>query len=198
MAAALTKHLQIPRPPIAIYMTNKALPLSFFLLPILLPALARAQTDLLILEDRGSQVRTYTVGTDLEMRTIYNQWFQGMITGMSHDSIFLDGMAFNYKEIGAVRIAHVNFSNTVLSTGMMAAAGGILVLGAVNGLYRHDPAKRWYTPSGLITGTILLVGGFVLSRTRSGVYTIGKKYKLQYLVLGAERQTSALPISPSQ
>jgi hypothetical protein len=180
---------------------NKLLPGSFFLLSFLLPALVRAQADLLVLENRGSQVRTYTVGTDLEMRTIYNQWFGGMITGMSHDSVFVNGMGFGYKEIAAVRIKHINFSNTVLSTGMMVAAGGVLVLGAVNGLYRSDPPKSWYTSSGLITGAVLLVGGFALSRTRSGVYTIGKKYQLQYLQLGADqpaKKTPALPLSPSQ
>jgi hypothetical protein len=179
---------------------NKTLILSFFLIPVLLPFFGRAQTDLLILENHGSQVRTYTVGTDLEMETIYQQWFQGMITGMSHDSVFVNGMAFDYKEIAAVRISHINFSNTVLSTGMMVAAGGIFVLGAVNGLYRGDPAKSWYTTSGLVTGAVLLAGGFVLSRTRSGIYTIGKKYTLQYLVLGADnpgKKTSTLPIVPS-
>ena len=78
---------------------NKTLILSLFLLPVL----SRAQTDLLILQHNGSEVRTYTVGTDLEMRTIYDQWFQGPITGMSHDSVFVNGMGFSYKEIGAIR-----------------------------------------------------------------------------------------------
>ncbi len=176
---------------------NKILFLSLILLPIL----SRAQTDLLILQHNGSEVRTYTVGTDLEMRTIYNQWFQGPITSMSHDSVFVNGMGFGYKEIGAIRISHINFSNTVLSTGMMVAAGGILILGAVNGAYRGDQAKSWYTSSGLITGAVLLVGGFALSRTRSGLYTIGKRYKLQYLQLGVDKpgnNASTLPISPSQ
>jgi len=145
----------------------------------------------------GLQVRTYTVGTDLEMQTIYNQWFQGTITGMGNDTVFVNGLPFHYKEIATVRIRHPNFSNTVLSSGMMAAAGGILVLGAVNGLYRSDPPKDWYTGSGLVTGAALLVGGYVLTRTRSSTYTIGKKYKLQYLVLGAGRKGPPLPIAPS-
>jgi len=174
---------------------NKAILLFFFLSPFF----AKAQTDLLILQKNGSEVRTYTIGTDLEMQTIYHQWFQGTITDMHHDSISVNGLPFSYTEIAAVRIRNSNFSNTVLSTGMMVAAGGIIVLGGVNGLNRTDPPKDWYTPTGIALGAGLLAGGYALSRTRSKTYTIGKKYKLQYLVLGADKKGPAtLPIAPSQ
>jgi hypothetical protein len=173
---------------------NKTILLCLFLAPFLV----KAQTDLLILEKNGSQVHTYTTGTDIEMQTIYNQWFQGTITDMHNDTVSVNGLPFSYKEIATIRIRHLNFSNTVLSTGMMVAAGGILVLGAVNGLYRSDPPKDWYTGSGLVTGAVLLVGGYALSKTRTSTCTIGKNYKLQYLVLGAGNKGSALPIAPSQ
>jgi hypothetical protein len=174
---------------------NKAILLSFLLFPFL----ARAQNDLLILEKHGMQIRTYTIGTDLEMRTVYDQWFQGTITDMHHDTVYVNGLPFSYKEIANVRIRRADFSNTVLSAGMMVAAGGIFVLGAVNGLYRKDAPKDWYTSSGLVTGAALLVGGFLLSKTRSRTYPIGKKFQLQYMVIGADKKSapSILPISPS-
>jgi hypothetical protein len=168
----------------------------------LLPLTVSAQTDLLILEKNGSQIRTYTTGTDIEMQTIYNQWFQGTITEMRNDTVSVNGLPFSYKEIATVRIRHANFSNTVLSTGMMAASVGGFILGGVNGLNRSDPPKDWYTGTWVVTGAALLVGGYALTRTRSSTYTIGKKYQLQYLVLGAGKKTPgqapALPISPSQ
>ena len=169
---------------------------AIIIFSFLLPFLAEAQTDLLILGSGGREVRTYTTGTDITMKTIYDQWFDGTITDMRHDSVFVNGLPFHYKEIAAIRIVHTNFSNTVLSAGMMVAGGGIFVLGAVNGLYRGDKSKDWYTASGLFTGAALVTVGFLLTKTRKSVYRIGGKYRLDYLVLGAEKKTTA-PAAPA-
>jgi hypothetical protein len=163
---------------------NKLVILLFFCIPFF----AEGQTDLLILKKRGKQVYTYTVGSGLAMKTIYNQWFEGMITDMRHDSIMISGQAFHYKEIAAIRLSHVNFSNTVLSAGMMVAGGGIFVLGAVNGLYRKDSSKDWYTTSGLITGAACLVGGYLLTKTRVTTCNVGRKYQIDYLVLNTNKK----------
>lgn len=174
---------------------NKAIIIFFFLFPFI----AEAQTDLLILRSKGGEVRTYTTGTDITLKTIYDQWFDGAITDMRHDSVFVNGLPFHFKEISAIRIAHTNFSNTILSAGMMVAGGGIFVLGAVNGLYRGDKSKDWYTASGLVTGAALLTVGYLLTKTRKSVYHIGGKYQLDYLVLGAEKKpTATTPVAPSQ
>jgi len=151
------------------------------------PFLAKAQTDLLILKKRGMHVTTYTTGSELVMETVYQQWFQGTITDMRHDSIFLNGIAFHYKEIATLKARHINFSNTILAAGMMVAGGGIFVLGAVNGLYRKDNSKDWYTRSGLITGGALLAGGFLLTKTRSKQYHLGRRFKLEYLSLNPNK-----------
>jgi len=158
---------------------NKLIILVLFIFP----EFSKAQSDLLVLKKRGMHVATYTIGSELTMQTIYNQWFLGTITDMRNDSVFVNGIPFHYKEIAGIRESHINFSNTVLSAGMMVAGGGIFVLGAVNGLYRGDKTKDWYTSSGLITGGILLAGGFLLSKTRSKTYHIGKKFQVEYLVL---------------
>jgi hypothetical protein len=178
---------------------NKATIIAAILFLSLYPFLAKAQTDLLILEHHGMQTRTYTIGTDIDMQTIYNQWFQGTITDMRHDSVFVNGLPFHYKEISTIRIMHSNFANTVLADGMMVAGVGGYVLGAVNGAYRHDAPKDWYTGSWLVTGAALIVGGFLLTRTRTRIYHIGKKYQLQYMVLNPDKKGTApaLPISPS-
>ena len=153
------------------------------LLFCLIPFVASAQTDLLVLKKRGALIHTYTVGDALNMKTIYGQWFNGVITGMKHDTVFVNGMGFHYKEIETVRRTHLNFGNTLLPAGMFVAAGGILILNAVNGALRHDKAATWYTHSAVITGISLAVGGFVLTRTRRSTYHIGHKFKLDYLEL---------------
>jgi len=159
----------------------------------LIPFITKAQTDILVLKKRGAHVRTYTVGDELNMETIYHQWLTGTITEMRHDSIFLNGMAFHYKEIRTIRRTHYNFSNTVLPYGMIAAAGGILVLNAVNGAYRHDKAKDWYTHSSVITGISLLVGGFLLTRTTRSTYHLGHRFKLDYLELNFKKKPASAP-----
>jgi hypothetical protein len=161
---------------------------SIIALVLLWPAVSNAQNDLLILQKRGKEIRTYTVGVPINMRSVYDQWFDGQITDMRHDSVFVNGIGFHYKEIAAIRIVHSNFSNSVLAAGMMVSGAGIFILGAVNGLYRGDKSKDWYTTSGLITGAGLLVGGFLLTRTRASVYTIGNRIKLTYLVLGSDKK----------
>jgi hypothetical protein len=174
---------------------NKAIIILFFLLPFV----AEAQTDLLVLRNGGSEIRTYTTGTDITLKTIYDQWFDGAITDMRHDSVFVNGLPFHYKEIAAIRITHTNFSNTILSAGMMVAGGGIFVLGAVNGLYRGDKSKDWYTGSGLVTGAALVTVGYLLTKTRKSIYHIRGKYQLDYLVLGVEKKpTGPAPVAPNQ
>ncbi|HEX9514473.1 MAG TPA: hypothetical protein VF939_28465 [Puia sp.] len=167
---------------------------SILFLFFCIPFFTQAQTDVLILKKRGMEVRTYTIGSELMMKTIYNQWFQGSITNMRHDSIFINGLPFHYKEIAGIRTTHLNFGNTLLPGFMMVVGGGTFVLGAVNGLYRGDKSKDWYTTSGLISGGVLLVGGYLLTKTRVKNYRIGGKFTLDYLVIG--RDPSSPPRQP--
>lgn len=157
------------------------------LLFFILPFVVSAQTDILVLKRKGANVATYTIGSELTMQTVYNQWFHGYISDMRHDSIVINGIAFHYKEIAAVRRDRYNFGNTIAATGMMIAGGGIFLLGAVNGLYRKDNSKDWYTTSGLITGAALGVGGFLLTKTRHKTYHMGRRFSMEYLVLNPNK-----------
>ena len=158
-----------------------------------IPFIAKAQTDILVLKKRGAHVRTYTVGDPIDLETVYHQWLNGTITELRHDSIYLNGMAFHYKEIRAIRRSHYNFGNTVLPYGMMAAGAGIFVLNAVNGAYRHDKAKDWYTRSSVITGASLLVGGFILTRFTRTTYHLGHRFRLEYLELNFRKPPASKP-----
>jgi hypothetical protein len=152
-----------------------------------MPFGVKAQTDILVLKKNGMHVRTYTTGSQMTMKTIYDQWFSGMITNMRHDSVYLNGMPFHFKEIAAIHVLRINFANTILAGGMLVSGGGIFLLGAVNGIYRGDDSKDWYTTSGLITGGALLIGGFLLTRTHNKNYRIGRKFALEYLTLNPNK-----------
>jgi len=143
----------------------------------------RAQTNLLVLEKNGNNVTTYSTGMNIRMETIYHQWFDGAITAMRNDSIFVDGFPFHYKEIEALRKERKIHSKTTGAL-LMIAGGGVLLLGAVNGLYRGDKTSTWFTATSYITAGALLGGGYLLTKGHYREYRLGKKYTLQYIPLG--------------
>jgi hypothetical protein len=155
--------------------------LAFLLL--LLPVCSFSQTDLLMLKKNGQHVITYSEGMEINMETIYQQWFEGTISAIRHDSIFLDGTPFHYKEIMAIQRQRKGLNYKADGIILMAAGGAWLVIGAVNGLYRGDPANTWITPAGYIIAGTLIAGGFALTRLETKKYVIGKKYTLEYLNL---------------
>jgi hypothetical protein len=147
----------------------------------IIPFLGHAQRDILILQKRGMHVRAYTIGDELTFRTIYDQWFTGVIDDMRHDTVYINGQAFSYKEIDAIQRLR---KGSTLGKTMMIAGGGFFAIGAVNGLLRKDAAKDWYTTSGYIIGGSLLAGGLLLTEMKSKYYHLGGKYKLLYLQIG--------------
>jgi hypothetical protein len=160
-------------------MTPKLLILVFCLIPFL----SHAQHDVLILQKRGAHVHAYAIGDPFVFKTVYGQWFSGTIEDLHHDSIYINGLAFHYKEIGAIR----NFkggSGGHLGAEAMIAGVGFLAIGAVNGALRHDPAGQWYTTSGWLIGGTLIAGGFLLTQLKGKNYNLGGRFKLQYLQIG--------------
>ncbi|MBS1917862.1 MAG: hypothetical protein JST87_16445 [Bacteroidetes bacterium] len=142
-----------------------------------------SQNDVLMLEKKGDRLMTYGAGSLISLKTIYNQWFTGEIEDLRHDTIYINGQAFNYKEVSAVKIEgrKLNYSNDGFI--LMEAGVGVLLLGAVNGLYRGDQAKDWYKTSSFIVSGALLLVGYLLIRSRSKTYNLGKKFKLEYLTI---------------
>jgi hypothetical protein len=162
-------------------MPRKLLILFFYCIPFL----SQAQNDVLILQKRGMHVKAFTVGDQLTFKTVYGQWFSGTIDDLHHDTVYINNLAFSYKEIAAIRKLKGGSS---LGPLMMIAGGGFMVIGAVNGLLRSDPPKDWYTTSGYIIGGALLVGGFVLSKMGGRDYNLGGRFKLQYLQISKDRR----------
>jgi hypothetical protein len=149
---------------------------------------AQAQTDVLVLEKNGENVKTYAAGMEITMETIYNQWFTGTIDAIRHDSLFINGSSFHYKEIAMIRRERTKINYQTDGSLLMVAGAGVLLLGTVNGIYRKDPAKKWFTPAGFITAGSLLLLGFFVRKSQFQKYRIGKKFTLQYLALSAEKK----------
>jgi hypothetical protein len=154
-----------------------------------IPSCIHAQSDdILILKKNGANLKTYTTGLYFTMQTIYDQWFEGTITAIRNDSVFLNGLPFHYKEISAIRRERTNLNYATDGTILMLAGGGLLLLGAVNGLLRGDAAKDWYTPANFIVAGTLLAGGFLLRKARFKKYFLGKKYVLEYFTLNPNKK----------
>ena len=149
---------------------------------------SEAQTDVIILEKNGENVKTYAAGVEITMETVYNQWFTGTIELLRNDSIFINGMPFHYKEIASIRRERTSINYQTDGSLLMVAGGGVLLLGAVNGLYRHDKASTWFAPASFITAGSFLILGFLIRKSQFKTYHIGKKYSIQYLALSAGKK----------
>jgi hypothetical protein len=147
-----------------------------------------AQTNVVILEKNGENVKTYAAGVEITFETIYHQWFQGVITAVRHDSVFINDYPFHYKEIATIKAERKGLNYTADGVILMAAGGGVILLNAVNGAYRGDKAKSWYTSGSIITAAALLVVGFLLTKSQFKTYHLGKKYTLEYLALDLDKK----------
>ena len=161
---------------------------KYFLVFCILPFCSFAQTDVLELKKHGANQKVYTPGMSLTMETIYQQWLDGTITAIRNDSVFLNGIPFHYKEIRTIRTERKKLNYKTDGTILLVAGGGVLLLGAVNGMYRGDPINSWYKPSGFITAGALIALGLLMRRAAYQKYSLGKKYTLVYLSVGANKK----------
>jgi len=162
--------------------------LVFFLFPLFAIAQPAPQSDdVFEILKNGAHEKTFSTGMYLSIQTVYDQWLEGFITAIRHDSIFLNSTPFHYKEIVGIKIARTKLNYTTDGILLMVAGGGVLVLGAVNGLYRGDAPKDWYAPASYITAAALIVLGYILLKSKYKKYTFGKKYTLQYLELNPNK-----------
>ncbi|HYE56347.1 MAG TPA: hypothetical protein VD996_15970 [Chitinophagaceae bacterium] len=181
---------------------NKASLLILFLLAF---TALHAQNNALILQKKGRTQKTYFAGHFIALQTKQGNYADGIITRITNDSLYIrhfdiektfteyGGIYFdtafryttsiNVKDIGAI-MRQINSSNRNRNAKLlMIAGGGVLVLGAVNGIYRKDPPRDWYQPSSYISAGALLGGGLLLSRAAKRQMTLGKKYSIKILPL---------------
>src|ERR1700721_2121107 len=107
---------------IFLYETSITIMKPFFLVFSLLPLYSLAQSDdIVILKRHGANIKTYTQGLYFTMETIYDQWFDGTITAIRNDSVFLNGLPFHYKEISAIRRGRTGLNYSTDGTILMLA-----------------------------------------------------------------------------
>jgi len=151
------------------------------LLLYLIPVASQAQHDVLVLQKRGMHVRAYTIGDPFTFKTVYDQWFTGVIDDLRRDTIYINGQAFSYKEIAAIKR---DKPGRGWAPALIGVGVGYLAIGAFNGAYRKDAAKDWYTKTDIIVSSALVATGVILLATKTKYYQMGGKYRLLYLQIG--------------
>ncbi|MGB8193921.1 MAG: hypothetical protein WCF67_18455 [Chitinophagaceae bacterium] len=174
---------------------------------LLFGAFAFSQNNALLLQKRGKTKQTYFAGHYISIQTRQGNFADGLITRILNDTIYIRHFdiqqtatsyggiyfdttfryttAIHYKDISAL-VSSEDFSGRKKSgTLLMIAGGGVMALGAVNGLYRGDPVKEWYKPSGYITAGALAGLGLLMKKSGKRKTPIGKKYSFKILTLSA-------------
>ena len=176
--------------------------LSFCILTLLSLAVS-AQNNILLLQKNKRTVKTLFEGKYIAFDTKQNSYASGIITKIKADTIYIRHFeilrsateyggvyfdtSFRYttavhiKDIGAVHRfrSMMGYSNAGFL--LMIAGGGVMVLGAVNGLYRKESIGDWYKPSGFISAGVLAGTGYFLRRAAKKKFVIGRKYQLKIL-----------------
>ena len=149
----------------------------------MIPFIGMTQTDVLILQKNGRNVKTYAPGMDIQIHTIYDQWLDGTITDMKNDSVYVNYNPFHIHEIDEMRESFSKLHLQTAGTVFIIAGVGVVALNVINGIYRNESASQWMSTSGWITAGAFILGGFLLKGAKYKNYPIGKKYTLHYLNL---------------
>src|ERR1700753_1189149 len=109
----------------------------FILFICLIPFCSMAQNDVLVLQRRGMHERAYTIGDPMTFKTVYGQWFSGVIEDLHHDSVYIAGRGFNINEIAVIQrmATKINWAETGVL--MMIAGAGFGAISVINGALRQ-------------------------------------------------------------
>lgn len=179
---------------------NKAALLFLFLLSNLF---AYSQSDVLLLQKKGKTKQTFFTGRYIYLETKQGNYADGLITAIMKDTIYIRHFdiqktftefggiyfdtafryttAIHYKDIGAIISAKDRSGRNRAGNILLIAGGGVMALGAINGLYRGDPPRDWYKPSSYIVAGALTGLGALAKFGGNPRTPIGKKYSLKIL-----------------
>jgi hypothetical protein len=174
-----------------------------FLFLILSSLAAASQHNILLVRKNNKTIKTFFEGKYIAFDTKQKSTASGIITKISKDSLFVryfdiiatgtpyGGVYFDtsfrfttaihVSDIGALHPFSDRSGRARSGMIMMVAGGGILVLGAVNGLYRGDKIKEWYKPASFITAGAFAAAGYLWRKSSKKKLVIGRKYQLKIL-----------------
>jgi hypothetical protein len=173
---------------------------------LLVNTFAIAQNNVLLLQKKGKTQQSFFPGHYISIKTKQGNFADGLITRIHQDTIYIRHFdiqqevtqyggvyfdtAFRYttaihiNDIGALILHKSMAKNRANGNILLIAGGGVLALGAINGLYRKDPPREWYKPTAYISAGVLTGLGILLKRPGKSMLRAGKKYSFKILPLG--------------
>ncbi len=160
-------------------------------------------SDFIVVKKKGKSIKSFFTGSNISFET-EKGFYAGQISAIQKDSIFLiqydiqqaltrlgvtvlDTIAayrlvFGYKEIisiGKQKRKGFNLS----ATGGSLFGGGILItaFGLGTWIFTRPGTEYYASPALVITAAALGGIGYLLLKSNASVYSIGKKYLLEYI-----------------
>lgn len=167
----------------------------------LLPFALQAQATVLLLKKNGKTITKYFPGRNFEFITTDGMPVSGRLDLVINDSIYLTyfqlsqvptafgtlrtdttgrhSLAFSLYNIGSLPRPQHKSGKGLLAGAMMLGGLGYSFVNLFNTIRDGDPPFGKDNRGRLLAGIGTATAGFLLSRTGSSTYTLGKTYKLE-------------------
>jgi hypothetical protein len=179
---------------------------SFFIFLGLYGA-AFSQSDLLVLKQRNQTIQSWVSGSLINFQFSNKQWIQGIVKNVKQDTILLEQIIikqvpnqFGFPTIDTFKMGlmklHVNevygmpkrnFSSGLIANGTLfqLGSGAYMFLNIFNSLVQNDQvfSSANLTRLGIAGGVFLI--GTILHNSHKTYITLGKKYTLETIAIGA-------------
>jgi hypothetical protein len=161
----------------------------------------QAQSDLLVMKQRGHIIQTWVRGSYFSFQFVNKQWIQGQIRDLRNDSLLIDVLVirsvitsygvpgidtghagllkFHVKEVYAM--PKRNLGSGLLANGKLLqfGSGGFIFLNIFNSLTNNEPVFGGNNLKAIGIATGIFGIGTLLAVTRKDYVVLGRKYTLE-------------------
>ena len=175
--------------------------LAFFAVFIITSSFA--QSDFIQLKKKNKVIKTWFRGNDFYGQLSNGQWITAVIYKIQYDSLYLRpyivrtlpnrlGLPFLDTTYYGIMPVHINALHAFPKEGeafsyvkngliFQIAGGGYILLNVINTLSDNEPVFGSDNLPQLTIAAGVLAVGVVLGLTHKSTYTIGKKYRIEYI-----------------
>jgi len=177
--------------------------LLFFIASFFIATVLSQPSDFLIIKKGQRTVKSFFAGSHIGFETDKG-FYEGQINAIQKDSLFLTQfdirqvmttlgfytvdtiasyrLSFSYKDIIKIPIQKRRGFDLASSGGSLFG-GGVLItaFGLGTWIFTKSGSRYYASPTLVISAAALAAVGYLLMRSNSSKYTIGKKYRLEYI-----------------
>ena len=174
-----------------------------FISTFIYTAVQSQPSDFIVIKKDQRTVKSFFAGSNISFETDRG-YYSGQIKSIKKDSLFINQydirqlptslgvyvldtvatyrLAFNYKEIIKVGKQKRRGFDWSSSGGSLLGGGTLITLAGLGSWVFTKAGTESHASTALVVGGAALAGiGYILLRSNTSNYTIGKKYQLQYI-----------------